>query len=197
MSDRSLIFNAKGAQIGYIEGSRAFDLRGRECCNYARTTGNLTDLTGEKIVGYISLDGTFVGLSWISDELFGKPSGEAHSNRALAKKRQLHKRPKKVIMQQQPQKSNVEEPKDVPLPTTTVLQPENPVEHSPSTESDPETGSKASEKATDEVPLPNPEPTVSAQSPTKASSAPDELVDRAIGMIRTALGNGSDAAAPA
>jgi hypothetical protein len=140
MSDRSLIFNAKGAQIGYIEGSRAFDLRGRERCNYARTTGNLTDLTGEKIVGYISLDGTFVGLSWISDELFGKPSGEAHSNRALAKKRQ---------------------------------------------------------KAADEVPLPDPEPTVSGQNSTKASSAPDELVDRAIGMIRTALGNGSDAAAPA
>jgi hypothetical protein len=198
MSDRSLIFNAKGAQIGYIEGSRAFDLRGRERCNYARTTGNLTDLTGEKIVGYISLDGTFVGLSWMSDELFGKPSGEAHSNRAIAKKRQLHQRPKKVIMQQ-PQKSNVEEPKDVPLPTAAVLQPENPVEHSPNAESggDPETGSNASEKAADEVPLPDPEPTVSAQNSTKSSSAPDELVDRAIGMIRTALENGSDAAAPA
>ena len=61
MSDRSLIFNAKGTQIGYVEGSRAFDLSGRERCNYARKTGNLTDLTGEKIVGYISLDGTFVG----------------------------------------------------------------------------------------------------------------------------------------
>jgi hypothetical protein len=30
MSDRSLIFNAKGAQIGYIEADRAFDLTGRE-----------------------------------------------------------------------------------------------------------------------------------------------------------------------
>jgi hypothetical protein len=50
MSERSLIFNAKGVQIGYIEGNRAFDLSGRERCNYARTTGNLSDLNGEKIV---------------------------------------------------------------------------------------------------------------------------------------------------
>jgi hypothetical protein len=59
ISDRSLIFNAKGTQIGYIEGDRAFDLTG----NYARETGNLSELDGKKIVGYISLDGTFVGLS--------------------------------------------------------------------------------------------------------------------------------------
>ena len=76
MSDRSLIFNAKGAQIGYIEGERAFDLTGRECCRYARATGNLSELNSEKIVGYVSLDGAFAGLSWISDELFGKPSGD-------------------------------------------------------------------------------------------------------------------------
>ncbi len=43
MSDRSLIFNAKGVQMGYIEDSRAFDLAGRARCNYARATGNLTD----------------------------------------------------------------------------------------------------------------------------------------------------------
>jgi hypothetical protein len=79
MSDRSLIFNTKGTQIGYIEGDRAFDLTGRERCNYARTTGNLSELNGKKIVGYISLDGTFVGLSWISEELFGKPSIEVSS----------------------------------------------------------------------------------------------------------------------
>ena len=36
MSDRSLIFNAKGAQLGYIEADRAFDLTGRERCKYAR-----------------------------------------------------------------------------------------------------------------------------------------------------------------
>jgi hypothetical protein len=188
MSDRSLIFNAKGAQIGYVEGSRAFDLRGRVRCNYARATGNLTDLNGEKIVGYVSLDGTFVGLSWISDELFGKPSGEVHPDRALAKKRQ---RSKKVNMRQ-PQKSNPEQTKGVPSPTATVPQPENPIEHSPTTTSDgdPETASNPSEKVADEVPVPEREHTVSAQNSTKSSSTQDELVGRAIGMIRSALESG-------
>jgi hypothetical protein len=189
MSDRSLIFNAKGAQIGYVEGSRAFDLRGRERCNYARATGNLTDLNGEKIVGYVSLDGTFVGLSWISVELFGKPSGEVHPDRAFAKKRQ---RPKEVNMQQ-PQKSNAEQPKDVPSPTATVPQLENPIEHSPTTEpgGDPENVSNASEKVVDEAPVPHREPAVSAQNSTNPSSTQDELVGRAIGMIRSALESGS------
>jgi hypothetical protein len=53
MPDRSLIFNAKGFQIGYTEDNCAFDLAGRERCKYARETGNLTDLNGKKIVGYI------------------------------------------------------------------------------------------------------------------------------------------------
>jgi hypothetical protein len=54
MSDRILIFNAKGAQIGYIEADRAFDLTGRERCKYVRATGNLSDLNGEKVVGHVS-----------------------------------------------------------------------------------------------------------------------------------------------
>jgi hypothetical protein len=54
MSDRSLIFNAKGDQVGYIEDNSAFDLTGRERCTYARATGNLYDLNGDKIVGHIS-----------------------------------------------------------------------------------------------------------------------------------------------
>ena len=110
-----MIFNAKGAQVGYIEGSRAFDLKGRERCNYARATGNLYDLKSKKIVGYISLNGTFVGLTWISDELFGRPTGKVHPDSALARKQRLQQRPKKVNMQQ-PQKSNVKEPKDVAPP---------------------------------------------------------------------------------
>jgi hypothetical protein len=110
MSDRSLIFNAKGTQIGYIEGDRAFDLTGRERCNYARATGNLSELHGKKIVGYISLDGTFVGLSWISEELFGKPSREVH--RALAITQRHQPRPKKAITQRH-EKSSVKEQKDV------------------------------------------------------------------------------------
>lgn len=49
MSDRSLIFNAKGAQIGYIEADRAFDLTGRKRCKYARATGNLFSQMGKKL----------------------------------------------------------------------------------------------------------------------------------------------------
>jgi hypothetical protein len=196
--DRSLIFNAKGFQIGYIEDERAFDLAGRERCKYVRGTSTLTDLNGTKIVGYISLDGTFVGLSWISDQLFGKPSGEIYPDRALRRKQQLLQHPK-TVNTQSPPKSNVDKPTNVPPPTAAVPQPQNPVEHSQTTVSggDPETGSNASEQVKDEVPVPHREPTVGAQDSTKSSSSQDELVDRAIGMIRTALENGSDAAAPA
>ena len=95
MSDRSLIFNAKGAQIGYIEADRAFDLTGRERCKYVRATGNLADLNGEKVVGHVSLDGTFVGSSWISQELFGKPSGEVHPGRTVARNQRPRYRPKR------------------------------------------------------------------------------------------------------
>jgi hypothetical protein len=189
--DRSLIFNAKGNQIGYIEDHRVFDLTGRERCKYARGTGILTDLTG-KVVGYISLDGTLIGLSWISDELFGRPSGKVHPDSALAKRQRMHQRPNKVNMQQ-PQQSNVEESKDVPPPTATVPLPGSSVDYSPITESggDPEIGSNASEQVADEEPLPHREPAVSAESLTKSSPTQDELVGRAISMIRSALENGS------
>jgi hypothetical protein len=56
MSNRSLIFNAKGVQIGYIEADRAFDLTGKERCKYARATGNLSELDSEKTIGHVSLD---------------------------------------------------------------------------------------------------------------------------------------------
>jgi hypothetical protein len=104
----------------------------------------------------------------------------------------MHQRPNKMNVQQ-PQKSNVEEPKDVPPPTATVPPPGSPVDYSRITESggDPEIGSNASEQVADEEPLPHREPTVSAESSTKSSSTQDELVGRAIGMIRSALENGS------
>jgi hypothetical protein len=127
MSDRSLIFNAKGVQIGYIEADRAFDLTGRERCKYARATRNLSDLNSEKIVGHVSLDGTFAGLSWIAEELFGKPSGEVHPGRTIRKQRPRY-RPKKSNPHR-PENSGVKEPKDVPPPTATASpQPENAVE---------------------------------------------------------------------
>jgi hypothetical protein len=108
MSDRGLIFNAKGAQIGYIEADRAFDLTGRERCKYARATGNLFELNGEKIIGHVSLDGTFVGLTWISDELFGKPSNEVHPG-IVVRKQRLRYSPKKANLQR-PEKPTVKEP---------------------------------------------------------------------------------------
>jgi len=95
MSHRSLIFNAKGVQIGYIEADRAFDLTGRERCKYVLATGNLSELDSEKIVGHVSLEGTFAGLSWISDELFGKPNGEVHPDRTIRNQRPRY-RPKKA-----------------------------------------------------------------------------------------------------
>jgi hypothetical protein len=193
MSDRSLIFNAKRAQIGYIEADRAFDLTGRERCKYIRATGNLSDLNGEKVVGRVSLDGTFVGLSWISEELFGKPSGEVHPGRTVARNQRPRYRPKKANLQR-PEKSSVKEPKDVPPRTATAPQPENAVEDSQpfaSSGGDPKTGLNTSEKVADEPPVPHPEPTVSAPDQTK-STAENELLGRAIGMIRSALQKGSE-----
>jgi len=81
MAERRLIFNAKGFQLGYIEGDAAFDLSGRRRCSYTGATGNLGDFDSGKILGHISLDGTFVGASWLSDDLFGKPKGEARPDR--------------------------------------------------------------------------------------------------------------------
>ncbi len=78
MTERTLIFNGKDVQIGYIEGNEVFDLAGRKRCNYIVATGNLYD-SNNKVIGHVSLDGTFVGASWRCDELFGKPSGEAHA----------------------------------------------------------------------------------------------------------------------
>ena len=194
MSDRSLIFNAKGAQIGYIEGERAFDLTGRQRCTYAPATGNLSELHGKKIVGHISLDGIFVGLTWISDQLFGKSTGEVHPDRALAGKQESHLSPKKPNVER-PEKQGGKEPKDVSQRNATAPQPENLVEHSSAvskSSGDAETGSNASEKVADEVPVPHQEPIVGARNATKSSSTQDELVGRAIGMIRSALEKGSE-----
>ena len=84
----------------------------------------------------------------------------------------------------------MEEPKDVPPRTATASpQSENAVEDSqPFARSagDPKLGLNASEKATDEAPGHHPEHTAGAPDQTK-STADDELLGRAIGMIRGAL----------
>jgi hypothetical protein len=70
------IYSSKAAksQIGYIENGGAFDLSGRRRCNYNATTGNLSDPVTEKLVGYVSFDGSFVVSSRIAAELFGQLS---------------------------------------------------------------------------------------------------------------------------
>ncbi len=182
MSDRTLIFNAKGVQIGYIEADRAFDLAGKERCKYARATGNLSGLDGEEIVGHVSLDGTFAGLSWISEELFGKPTGEVHPGRAVGSKQRPRYRAKQANLQR-PEKRSAEEPKHgPPWAATESPQPEKPVEESQSfarSGGEAKTGLNASEKAADEAIGPHPKPPAGAPDQTK-SSADDELLGRAI-----------------
>ena len=57
-------------KIGYIDGDNAYDLAGKLCCRYEEASGNLLDLDTGKVIGHISLEGYFVGLSWIADDLF-------------------------------------------------------------------------------------------------------------------------------
>jgi hypothetical protein len=56
----------------YIEGSDAFDLLGNKRCEYNRNTGNLFHTIEGKVICHVSLEGKFVGASWIADELFPK-----------------------------------------------------------------------------------------------------------------------------
>jgi hypothetical protein len=161
---------------------------GENVVKYARVTGNLSDLNDEKIVGHVSLDGTFVGLSWISDELLGKPSGGVHPGRTVAKNQRPRYRPKTADMQR-PEKSSVKERKIVLLRTATAPQPENALEHSQlfaKSGSDPEAGFTTSKGVQDEGQVPHPEPTVGAPAQTSPTTE-NELLGRAIGMIRNAL----------
>jgi hypothetical protein len=77
MAERRPIFDPKGArpQIGCVEGNEAFDLSGRKRCNYDAATGNLHDANTSRIVGHVSLDGNFVGATWLAEELFGQREG--------------------------------------------------------------------------------------------------------------------------
>jgi hypothetical protein len=79
MADRRPLFSTKGGtQIGYVENGGAFDLSGRRRCDYNAATGNLSDPDTEKIVAYVSKEGSFVVPSRIAAELFEQPGdGEA------------------------------------------------------------------------------------------------------------------------
>ncbi len=74
MTERIPICSAKrnNGVFGYIEGSEAFDLLGRPRADYDPKTGLLCDLRDGGVVGYVTLDGKFVGSSRMADELFPK-----------------------------------------------------------------------------------------------------------------------------
>ena len=61
-------------KIDYLDGGSAYDLSDRLRCNYSEDTGNLSDPATAKIVGHVSLDGKFIGLSWLAAELFPAPA---------------------------------------------------------------------------------------------------------------------------
>ena len=64
--------HAWGEKIGYIEGDHAFDLFARPCATYDCDTGLLRNPNTQAIVGYVTLQGSFVGSSWLAQELFPK-----------------------------------------------------------------------------------------------------------------------------
>jgi hypothetical protein len=79
LSTRRPIFSSKAINqtIGYFEGGSAYDLSGRLRCRYNEGTGNLSDPLTGKVVGHISLEGRFVGPSWLAAELFPAPATDS------------------------------------------------------------------------------------------------------------------------
>ena len=76
MTERRPIFASRDTSqtIGYFDSEGAYDLSGRLRCRYSEVTGNLSDPETGKIVGHLSLEGKFVGLSWLAAELFPSPT---------------------------------------------------------------------------------------------------------------------------
>jgi hypothetical protein len=61
-----------GGTICLHRGQEVFDLSGLRRCIYNAETGNLYEFDTDKIIGHVSLQGIFVGASWIATELFGQ-----------------------------------------------------------------------------------------------------------------------------
>jgi hypothetical protein len=190
MAERRLIFNAKGFQLGYIEGDAVFDLTGRQRCSYTGATGNLGDLDSGKILGHISLNGTFVGTSWLAEDLFGKPSGEAHPDRVV-KVQGAHNR-KVRGARRRVERAITQRPQD--LPTKTAPQLADPPGHAETLSKsggDLEPGLSAADQASDQLQalpsVPHGEDTQETPGSMTPSPAESEMLSRAIGMIRSAL----------
>ena len=95
---------------------------------------------------------------------------------------------------QRPEKSTAKKPNDELSRTAKGPQPKNAVVHSQplaNSGENPEVGFNTSERVKDEGPVPYPQPTAGAPDQTK-STPENELVGRAIGMIRSALEKGSE-----
>jgi hypothetical protein len=82
LTTRRPIFATKGIDrtIGYLDGGSAYDLSDRLRCYYNEETGNLSDPATGKLVGHVSLEGRFIGLSWLAAELFPPPTVNAAPN---------------------------------------------------------------------------------------------------------------------
>ena len=183
MAERRLIYNAKGVQLGYLEGDVAFDLSGRQRCNYNGASGNLFDSSSERAIGHISLDGTFVGPSWISDDLFGKPTGEGYATRPVGTHGANRPRTRASAKRSDalPASPKPEQPVDNPAPDArSEFQSDN----------EGETDLSSSEVSDQELTEPlGPGGDAVPEPPESTSSSPpaNELLSRAIGMIRDAL----------
>ena len=195
MAERRLIFNTKGFQLGYIEGNAVFDLSGRRRCSYTGATGNLGDFDSGKILGHISLNGTFVGASWLAEDLFGKPRGEAHPDR-LVKVQGPHSRKDSRKVQganTRVERATTQRPEDLPTKTTPQLaDPAAQAETLSKSGGDPEPGLSAPDQVSDQLrALPSvPDREDTHETPpgsTTPSPAESEMLSRAIGMIRSAL----------
>jgi hypothetical protein len=188
MAERRLIFSAKGnrAQIGYIEGNEVFDLSGRRRGHYTGATGNVCDSSSGTIVGHVSLEGKFVGATWIADELFGQPNREARAARSTAR---------------MPSPSSSEEGKPagrvgLAAAGVSVIAARDAAAHSQSlfkSGGDPGTPLSTSENISDQLTpqalpmVPHQEPIVRAPDPNESSLTENELLDSALKMIRSGL----------
>lgn len=183
MAERRSIYNAKGVQLGYLEDNVAFDLSGRQRCNYNGASGNLFDSNSERVIGHISLDGTFVGASWISDDLFGKPTGEARPNRPTGTLGANHHRKRATATRSEPlpASSELEQSVDQRSPNAPLAS---------QSDGEQEIDVSSSEISNREVAQPLGDDRASAPEPSDAATSslpPNELLSRAIGMIRDAL----------
>ncbi len=182
MVERTPIFSAKGFQLGYIEGNAAFDFNGTERCSYVGATGNLCDLKTGNIVGHVSLDGTFVGATWVSDELFGKPSDAAASHHParvrgkLGSKNAIAEWPANAATQTMASRPSDAAPRPVNYPD------------------DPENLS-TSDQVVDDMRAPLSAPCLESDPRAPGSVIPsadeNELLERAMSMIRSALVKGN------